>query len=128
MRMKNMKVVIWLFTILFIFHDFEEIIFMQSWISKNRRYLCERFPALSKGLLPHFDNIATSSFAFGAAEEFILIRYCCLVFYFSLSAYLLIAFIISNNAGEIEVIKIWELVAKSKIAWPIIKVWSFLLL
>ena len=58
---------------LFIFHDFEEIIFMQVWISKNRKYLCERFPKLSKKLLPHFDNITTSSFAFGVAEEFILI-------------------------------------------------------
>lgn len=46
---------------------------MQVWISKNRLYLGERFPALSKKLLPHFDNITTSSFALGAAEEFILI-------------------------------------------------------
>lgn len=46
---------------------------MQAWISKNRRYLCERFPNLSKKLLPHFDNITTSSFAFGVAEEFMLI-------------------------------------------------------
>lgn len=71
--MDNMQVIIWLFPILFIFHDFEEIIFMQAWISKNRRYLCERFPKLSKRLLPHFDNITTASFAFGVAEEFMLI-------------------------------------------------------
>lgn len=71
--MDNMKVIIWLFPILFIFHDFEEIIFMQAWISKNRRYLCEKFPKLSKRLLPHFDNITTASFAFGVAEEFMLI-------------------------------------------------------
>ncbi|QZY56450.1 HXXEE domain-containing protein [Crassaminicella profunda] len=71
--MNNIQVIIWLFPILFIFHDFEEIIFMQVWISKNKRYLCERFPALSKNLLPHFDNITTASFAFGVAEEFILI-------------------------------------------------------
>ena len=71
--MDNMKVIVWLFPMLFIFHDFEEIIFMQSWICKNRGYLIERFPTLSKRLLPHFDNITTSSFAFGVAEEFILI-------------------------------------------------------
>lgn len=46
---------------------------MQVWIRKNRRYLCERFPKLSKKLLPHFDNITTASFAIGVAEEFILI-------------------------------------------------------
>ena len=71
--MNDIKVVVWLFPMLFIFHDFEEIIFMQAWINKNRRYLCERFPTLSKKLLPHFDNITTSSFALGVAEEFILI-------------------------------------------------------
>ncbi|MBX4262797.1 HXXEE domain-containing protein (plasmid) [Clostridium estertheticum] len=71
--MNNIQVIIWLFPILFIFHDLEEIIFIQPWISKNRLYLCERFPVLSKKLLPHFDNITTSSFAFGVAEEFILI-------------------------------------------------------
>ncbi len=71
--MNNIQVIIWFFPILFIFHDFEEIIFMRVWISKNRRYLCKKFPMLSKKLLPHFDNITTSSFAFGVAEEFILI-------------------------------------------------------
>lgn len=72
--MNNIQVIIWFFPILFIFHDFEEIIFMQAWINKNRIYLSERFPKLSKKLLPHFDNITTSSFAFGVAEEFILIN------------------------------------------------------
>lgn len=71
--MNNIQLIIWFFPILFIFHDFEEIIFMRVWISRNRRYLCEKFPMLSKKLLPHFDNITTSSFAFGVAEEYILI-------------------------------------------------------
>ena len=46
---------------------------MQVWIRKNKTYLYERFPLLSKILLPHFDNITTASLAFGVAEEFILI-------------------------------------------------------
>lgn len=46
---------------------------MQVWIKKNRTYLYEKFPRLSKKLMNHFDNITTSSFAFGVAEEFILI-------------------------------------------------------
>ena len=79
--MTDIKVIIWLFPILFIFHDFEEIIFMKSWVSKNRHYLCERFPKLSKRLLPHFDNITTSSFALGVAEEFILITVITVVSY-----------------------------------------------
>lgn len=46
---------------------------MQAWINKNRSYLGNRFPKLAKRVLPHLDNITTSSFAFGVAEEFILI-------------------------------------------------------
>jgi len=73
MTMNDIKAMVWFFPMLFIFHDFEEIIFMQPWINRNGSYICERFPKLSKRLLPHFDNITTSSFAFGVAEEFILI-------------------------------------------------------
>ncbi|OOM78582.1 HXXEE domain-containing protein [Clostridium sp. BL-8] len=79
--MNNIQVIIWLFPILFIFHDFEEIIFMQAWISKNRSYLCARFPKLSKKFLPHFDNITTLSFAFGVAEEFMLINIITIISY-----------------------------------------------
>lgn len=79
--MNNIQVMIWLFPLLFIFHDFEEIIFMRAWISKNRSYLCERFPTLSKKLLPHFDHMTTSSFALGVAEEFIIISIITIVSY-----------------------------------------------
>lgn len=64
---------IWLFPILFIFHDFEEIIFMRAWINKNRSFLGERFPKLAQRMLAHFDHITTSAFALGVAEEFVLI-------------------------------------------------------
>ena len=46
--MNNMQAIVWFFPILFMFHDFEEIILIQQWISKNRHYLSERFPTLSK--------------------------------------------------------------------------------
>lgn len=68
-----MHIIIWLFPILFIFHDFEEIIFMQSWLNKNKLYLSNKFPKLSKKLLAHFDDITTETFAASVAEEFILI-------------------------------------------------------
>lgn len=79
--MNNIQVIIWLFPILFIIHDFEEIIFMQAWIRKNKSYLCDRFPTLSKKLLPHFDSITTSAFALGVAEEFVLISIITVVSY-----------------------------------------------
>ncbi|MEQ8155081.1 MAG: HXXEE domain-containing protein [Clostridiaceae bacterium] len=96
--MNNMQVIIWLFPILFIFHDFEEIIFMQVWISRNKLYLRDRFPALLKKLLPHFENITTSSFACGVAEEFIIISIITVVSYimnwYNLWIGLFIAFIL----------------------------------
>ena len=76
-----MQVIIWLFPILFIFHDFEEIIFVQAWVSKDKSYLFDRFPVLPRKLLTHFDNITTASFAFGVAEEFILITIITVVSY-----------------------------------------------
>lgn len=79
--MNNIQVFIWLFPILFIIHDFEEIIFMRAWISKNKSFLYDRFPTLSKKLLPHFDNMTTSAFALGVAEEFILISIITVVSY-----------------------------------------------
>lgn len=79
--MNDIKVMVWLFPILFMFHDFEEIIFMQSWINRNRNYLYNRFPVLSKKLFPHFDQITTSAFAIGVAEEFIIISIITVVSY-----------------------------------------------
>lgn len=69
----DFPMMIWLFPLLFIFHDFEEIIFIQPWMSRNKRSLQKKFPALSGRLLGHFERITTASFALGVAEEFILI-------------------------------------------------------
>lgn len=79
--MNDIQVLIWLFPLLFMFHDFEEIIFMRAWVSKNKSDFYERFPVLSKKLLPHFGNMTTSAFALGVAEEFILISIITVVSY-----------------------------------------------
>ena len=71
--MNLMHVIIWLLPILFIFHDFEEIIFIKPWVNRNSRYLSERFPKLAKRFLPHLSSITTSAFALGVAEEFVII-------------------------------------------------------
>jgi len=96
--MSDIKVLVWLFPVIFIFHDFEEIIFMQPWISRNSLYLSKRFPALSKRVLPHFGKITTASFAAGVAEEFLLISVITVVSYltdwYSLWIGLFIAFTI----------------------------------
>lgn len=71
--MDYIKTIAWTLPILFIFHDFEEIIFIKPWIRRNKKHLSVRFPKLSKKLLSHFDTITTSAFALGVAEEFMII-------------------------------------------------------
>lgn len=67
--------IICLFPIVFMFHDFEEIIFFKPWINKNNAYLRERFPKLSKNFLPRFESLSTSGFALAVAEEFVLLSF-----------------------------------------------------
>jgi len=70
--MENFYIIIWLLPIVFMIHDFEEIIFFESWLNKNRDYLAAKFPKITKRM-PFFDNFSTSAFAFAVAEEFILL-------------------------------------------------------
>lgn len=86
--MSDMQMIIWLLPIIFIFHDFEEIIMMKPWINKNNEYIKTRFPRLSKRLLAHFDNINTSAFALGVAEEFIIISIITVITYMNQWYYL----------------------------------------
>lgn len=79
--MNDIQFLIWLFPILFMIHDFEEIIFMRAWLGKNKSFLQMRFPRLSKKMLPHFEQLTTSAFALGVAEEFILISIITVVSY-----------------------------------------------
>ena len=64
---------IWLLPIIFMIHDFEEIIFMKSWFNKNGNYLAERFPKIGKKLVSRYNNFSTAGFALAVAEEFVLL-------------------------------------------------------
>lgn len=55
-------------------HDFEEIIFVKAWITRNRDLIQQRIPKLADRLLPHFDRLSTPGFALAVAEEFFLIN------------------------------------------------------
>ncbi len=71
--MEKYGLIVWLLPIVFMIHDFEEIIFFKLWINKNRDYLTEKFPKISKRFLPRMENLSTSAFALAVAEEFILL-------------------------------------------------------
>lgn len=66
------ETLLWLLPIIFMFHDFEEIIMMKAWLGKNADEAASRFPFLSK-LLSKQKKLSTAAFALEVAEEFILI-------------------------------------------------------
>ena len=70
--MDKYSTIVWLLPIVFMIHDFEEIIFFKSWLNKNKGYLTEKFPKIMKQL-PFFDNFSTSAFALAVAVLFMLL-------------------------------------------------------
>ncbi|HFL3522040.1 TPA: HXXEE domain-containing protein [Clostridioides difficile] len=67
-----MEKYIWLFPLLFIFHDMEEIIGFGIWLKKNKSMLYKKYPFISK----IYENYSTEGMAFAVFEEFIL----CIIF------------------------------------------------
>ena len=63
---------IWLFPILFIIHDLEEIIGLIPWIKRHSAELQERFPKLTP-MLDSFTALTPSSFCLGVVEELLII-------------------------------------------------------
>lgn len=71
--MSDFLYIVWLFPIIFMFHEFEEIIFFKSWIEKNKDNLSERYPKLATRLLSHIEGLSAPAFAVAVAEEFLLL-------------------------------------------------------
>ena len=69
----DLKILCFLLPVLFMIHDFEEIIFFKKWIKSNKPHLTRRFPNLALKLLPHLENLSTAAFCLAVAEEFILV-------------------------------------------------------
>lgn len=61
------------FPIVFMIHDFEEIIGIKPWINKNADYLYQRFPKLAPKFVTHLLHSTTEKFAIGVAIMFILV-------------------------------------------------------
>lgn len=65
---------IWLLPLLFVFHDFEEIIGMRVWVARNGADISKRFPPFKF----IFNNLtSTAGFALAVAEEFVLLLIIC---------------------------------------------------
>jgi hypothetical protein len=66
--MNTLYAIVWLFPVIFMIHDFEEIIFTGAW-KKRYKKACEE---LKMKKVPFTDFVSTSSFSIAVAEEFII--------------------------------------------------------
>lgn len=71
--MKDHMILVWLFPILFMVHDFEEVIFLRSWLIRNYSKISERVPKPAKAMLLRMKDISVPAFSLGVAEEFMII-------------------------------------------------------
>ena len=69
----KVETLLWLLPIVFMIHDFEEIIMIPSWMERNRAVILARFPKLGKRLLSQFGSLSGPGFSVAVLEEFILI-------------------------------------------------------
>jgi hypothetical protein len=69
----DIKLLIALLPVVFIFHDFEEIIMFGPWLRKNRAEVRRRFPRLDKTLVKNHDRLSTSGFAVAVMHEFLVV-------------------------------------------------------
>lgn len=72
--MTKLKLIIILLPVVFMLHEYEEIIMFRHWLDRNRDELKRRFPQFEQFLARrgHFDY-STATFAIGTVHEFILI-------------------------------------------------------
>lgn len=72
----DVRILIALLPVVFMVHDFEEIIFLQIWLKKNREELRLRFPLFAKRIYPIHDGLSTPSFALATLHLFVAISLC----------------------------------------------------
>ena len=72
--MMKLELIMLLLPVVFMLHEYEEIIMFRHWLDRNRDELKRRFPKFERFLARrrHFDY-STATFAIGTAHEFILI-------------------------------------------------------
>lgn len=63
----------WLLPVVFMFHDFEEIIMTKVWTAKNAQSIQTRYPKLASRFLRFSESLSTQAFALAVAEEFMIL-------------------------------------------------------
>ncbi len=68
---------IWIFPVLFIFHDMEEVIWLPGFIEKNREDIIKRYPIAEKLISVYKKGMTTEAFALAVYEELIVLITIC---------------------------------------------------
>ena len=71
-----MQEIIWMFPILFIVHDMEEIMGFGLWLKKNRTLLDRKYPKISNTYNPY----STEGMAAAVMEEMVICLIICSIF------------------------------------------------
>ncbi len=72
-----MEKYIWIFPVLFIFHDMEEIILLPGFMNKNREEIIKRYPIAEKPLSVYKKGMTSEAFAIAVYEELIILIAVC---------------------------------------------------
>ena len=81
--MSHLKFLIAMLPVVFMLHDFEEIIMFKPWLVKNREELKSRFPKFENSLTKRsYFEYSTSAFAVAVMNEFALISLVTFFFFF----------------------------------------------
>jgi uncharacterized membrane protein YjjB (DUF3815 family) len=67
------ETLIWLLPVVFMIHDFEEIIMMRPWLIKNWANLEKRFPAKAIRAMARQKDISVSAYALAVSEELVVL-------------------------------------------------------
>lgn len=75
--MRELFMIIWLFPVLFMIHDFEEIIMINVWQQRNKQYIQN----IKNKYIPYDFSVSTEAFSIGVAEEFFIISIVTIISY-----------------------------------------------
>ena len=70
--MNELELIISLFPLVFMIHEFEELICFKSWIAKNRLWLTSKYPIFAKQVI-YLGLLSVQAFSVAVLEEFVII-------------------------------------------------------
>lgn len=70
--MNELELIISLFPLVFMIHEFEEIICFKPWVAKNGLWLTDKYPKFAKQIT-HLGQLSVPAFSIAVLEEFILV-------------------------------------------------------